>query len=158
MNRRTTILLGSFAVAVSAGVLEAQTQSRPRSGTVTRTPATESGRTEKSVRAGIIQPAPAAEPVVVNTTGLPMGNTSGLAGPVVTSPGYIVPVQVAQVSYYPTVVLTDGRVLANFGTGRGYEQVLRRCPNFTGAVPYGVAVSPCWVVDAYGRYSVIQQR
>lgn len=74
------------------------------------------------------------------------------------APGYGAPVHVVQLYYMPTVVLNDGRVLANFGTGRGYEQVLRQCPALSGTLPPNFAVAPCWIVDAYGRYSVLQQR
>ncbi|MEO5567777.1 MAG: hypothetical protein ABIR92_04765, partial [Gemmatimonadaceae bacterium] len=88
------------------------------------------------------------------TTGLPIAHTTGTPA----STSATAATTVAQITYYPTVVLTDGRVLANFGTGRGYEQVLVKCPQISGVLPPGAVVAPCWTVDAYGRYVVLQQR
>lgn len=158
MNRRTVIVAGTFATVFLGGVAQAQTESRPRTGEVVAAPAT--GTAKKPVRTGIIPLSPAAQPIVVNTTGLPIANTTGTPIPNSTGlpPNSQTPASVVQLSYYPTVVLSDGRVLANFGTGRGYEQVLRRCPNLVGSLPPGAFVSPCWTVDAYGRYAVVQQR
>ncbi len=63
-------------------------------------------------------------------------------------------VQVAQFFYLPAVVLTDGRVFANFNGS--YEQVLRRCPAISGPAVPGFATTACWMIDAYGRYVVAQ--
>lgn len=146
MNRRTTFLIGSFAVAVMCRDLQAQRRETPP---------------KKPARVGVIPTSPPADPVVVNSTGLPLGNTTGT--PIPNSTGltnnFIVqPVVPVVVSYFPTMVLGDGRVLANFGTGRGYEQVLRKCPTFSGAAPTNAYMSPCWTVDGAGRYVVVQQR
>ena len=143
MKRRTTALLGTFALVAWSGLAIGQTESRPRTGTVaaaTRRPAANGHKP----RIAIIPLSPPAQPVTVNTTG---SVANFMASPVVT-----------QVYYLPTVVLSDGRVLANFGTGRGYEQVLRQCPRITGQIPPNFAVAACWAVDSYGRYTVIQQR
>jgi hypothetical protein len=158
MNCRTTILAGSFAVALCGGVAQAQDKSRPRTGEMTARPAPAPAK--KPARTGVIPLSPPAQPIVVNTTGLPMNTTGPIpnATHLPSNSPVRAPAPIAQLSYYPTVVLTDGRVLANFGTGRGYEQVLRKCPSFAGSPPPGVYVSPCWTVDAYGRYAVIQQR
>ena len=158
--RRTIVLLGGFAL-MAAGTARAQ------SGW-TAAPAKAPAKSAGVRTAGMApDPAPApapAQPVVVNTTGfptyhapgVPAPNTTGLAIPNSTGlhTNFVAP-SVAQVSYYPTIVLTDGRVLANFGTGRGYEEVLRRCPQ---ALPPGARVAPCWTVDANGNYRVLQQR
>ena|SRR5687767_11218813 len=145
MKRRTTLWIGSFAVALIGGDLWAQTREAP---------------SRKPVRVAIIPASPPAQPIVVNTTGLQMVNTTG---PIPNSTGlnnnFFLPTpNVVQVSHFPTVVLSDGRVLANFGTGRGYEEVLRKCPTFSGAVPSNAYVAPCWTVDVNGRYLVVQQR
>lgn len=145
MNCRTTILLGSFAVCVFAGTATAQMSAAPSKPSATA---------KKPVRTAGIPKSPPAEPIVVNTTGLPMANTTGAS----TSSTATSATAVAQITYYPTVVLADGRVLANFGTGRGYEQVLVKCPQISGALPPGAVIAPCWSVDAYGRYIVLQQR
>jgi hypothetical protein len=158
MNRRTIFVAGTFVAACSTGVAHAQTESRPRTGQVAASPTT--GTAKRPVRAGVIPLSPPAQPIVVNTTGLPVTNTTGTPIPNSTGlpPDPHAAASVVQLSYYPTVVLSDGRVLANFGTGRGYEQVLRRCPNIVGTLPPGAFVAPCWTVDAYGRYAVVQQR
>lgn len=65
-------------------------------------------------------------------------------------------VQVAQFFYTPAVVLTDGRVFANFNGS--FEQVLRRCPAFSGTLPPNFTTSACWMIDSYGRYLVVQPR
>jgi hypothetical protein len=135
MNRRTIVLLGGFVLALS-------------------TPAW--GQAKKPVRVGVGTSAPPAQPIVVNTTGLPAtSNTTTQPAPS-QSPG--APAQVAQIIYYPTVILADGRVLANFGTGHGYEEVLRQCPQLTGTLPPNATIAPCWSVDAYGNYRVMQRR
>lgn len=66
-------------------------------------------------------------------------------------------IQVAQFSYIPAVVLTDGRVFANFNGS--YEQILRQCPMTSGAlIPEFTTFSACWMIDPYGRYVVVQPR
>jgi hypothetical protein len=187
MNRRTTVLAGTFALLVAANAGHAQA-SRPRTASMPA-PAQPreapsrprqdnppppvaapqpDGRTH-TPRIGWIVSAPAApqSPPAQTVFGAPpvyvvpaygtvsgYGSGSGYYGGAV----YGAPAQPMQLYYIPTVVLNDGRVLANFGTGRGYEQVLRQCPSFTGTLPPNFAVAPCFVVDAYGRYSVLQQR
>jgi len=139
MNRRTIFSLIGFALLAVAGPVW--------------------GQARKPARTASIPPSPPAQPIVVNTTGLPTTNVgAGQASAPATGQGYNAPVQVVRVTYYPTVVLADGRVLANFGTGRGYEQVLRQCPQFTGAMPTNAIIAACWTVDAYGNYRVMQQR
>jgi hypothetical protein len=161
MHRRTTVFLGSFALLGLAGTARAQTESRPRTdpvGVPARKPVTPATRP----RIAIIPSSPPAQPIVVNTTG--MTTNIDFVAPAPSSSGQvpIAPVvqgaPVVQLYYLPTVVLADGRILANFGTGHGYEQVLRQCPSFTGTIPPNVALAACWQVDAYGRYSVLQQR
>jgi hypothetical protein len=115
-------------------------------------------QSKKPVRKGVATSAPPAQPVVVNTTGLPTAPVP-TSQPVPTpAPLYGTPAPIAQITYYPTVVLADGRVLANFGTGRGYEQVLRQCPQLSGPLPPNAVIAPCWTVDAYGNYRVLQRR
>lgn len=139
MNRRTISTLIGFALLAMAG------------------PAW--GQAKKPVRTASIPPSPPAQPIVVNTTGLPTTTFGAAPTPApVNRPAYGTPAQVVRLSYYPTVVLSDGRVFANFGTGRGYEQVLRQCPQFTGAMPPNAIIAACWTVDAYGNYRVMQQR
>lgn len=137
MNRRTIFLLGAFALAASTPAL---------------------GQTKKPVRTGVATSAPPPQPVVVNTTGLPSAPVPTSQPLPTTSPVYGPPAQIAQITWYPTVVLSDGRVLANFGTGRGYEQVLRQCPQLTGALPPNATIAPCFTVDSYGTYRVMQRR
>jgi hypothetical protein len=156
MNRRTTFIIGSFALVGFAAVAHAQTESRPRTGGMSAAPGARS-TAKPAVRTASIPASPPAQPIVVYTTGLP-GTQYGSPVPTPVAPGYGAPLVVSQITWYPTVVLTDGRVLANFGTGRGYEQVLRQCAQVGGVLPYGASMAPCWTVDAYGRYSVIQQR
>ena len=110
MNRRTIFVAGTFVAACTAGVARAQTESRPRTGQVAASPAT--GTAKKPVRTGIIPLSPSAQPVVVNTTGLPVANTTGMPIPNATGlpPDPQAPVSIAQLSYYPTVVLSDGRI------------------------------------------------
>ena len=133
MNRRTIVWLGAFAALAAAHPLMAQS---------------------KPVRKGVARSAPPAKPVIVNTTGLPVVPVQVPASPPAVTPP-VGPAGIAQVTWYPTVVLTDGRVLANFGTGRGYEQVLRQCPQ---ALPPNATIAPCWTVDAYGNFGVMQRR
>jgi hypothetical protein len=146
MNRRTIFWLGAFAAVVAGSSAQAQaTSSRPAA---------------KPVRTGTSQSAPPAQPVVVNTTGLPTANIP--AAPVQPAtgpyPAYGQPAGIAQITYYPTIVLANGQVLANFGTGRGYEQVLRQCPQLVGTLPPNAIIAPCFSVDAYGNYRVMQRR
>jgi len=139
MNHRTIFSLAGFALLALAGPSWAQAK--------------------KPVRTATIPASPPAQPIVVNTTGLPTTTIpSAPAAAPANRPVYGAPAQVVQITYYPTVVLSDGRVLANFGTGRGYEQVLRQCPQFTGTMPPNAIITACWTVDAYGNYRVIQQR
>jgi hypothetical protein len=137
MKRRTIFLLGAFALAAS-------------------TPAW--GQTKKPVRTGVATSAPPAQPVVVNTTGLPTVPVPTSQPLPTTAPVYGPPARIAQITWYPTVVLSDGRVLANFGTGRGYEQVLRQCPQLSGPLPSNATIAPCFTVDSYGIYRVMQRR
>jgi hypothetical protein len=65
-------------------------------------------------------------------------------------------IRVAQFFYVPAIVLTDGRVFANFNGS--YEQVLRPCPTTLGALPPEFTTSVCWMIDSYGRYVVVQPR
>lgn len=148
MNRRTIVLLGAFALAAVSRPAGAQMTAAP-----SKTPA------KQPVRTGSIPPSPPAQPIVVNTTGLPASNAPGSPVPTITDvhTNYV-PVGVAQITYYPTVVLSDGRVMANFGTGRGYEQVLRQCAAITGTLPANATIAPCFTVDAYGAYRVMQRR
>jgi hypothetical protein len=139
MKRRTILSLAAFGLIAAGAPAMAQAK--------------------KPVRTASIPPSPPAQPTVANTTGLPPANmpgspvpTSNAAAPVYGSP------QIVQVTYYPTVVLADGRVLANFGTGRGYEEVLRQCPQLTGTLPPNATIAPCWTRDTYGTYRVMQKR
>lgn len=159
MRSRTTLLLGSFASLGMANVALGQTESRPRTSTMVAAPAKPTGK--PAVRTGTMPPPPPPAPQLVATsTGFQQINAVGFVSPtpIIAAPVFGAQPAIAQITYFPTLVLTDGRVFANFGTGRGYEQVLRQCAQFTGGVPYGVNVSPCWTVDANGRYAVIQQR
>jgi hypothetical protein len=159
MRSRTTFRLGSFALLGVASVSGAQTESRPRTGGMVAAPAKTTGK--PAVRTGTMPPPPPPAPQMVATwTGFQQVNAGGFVGPtaIITAPVFGAQPAIAQITYFPTLVLTDGRVFANFGNGRGYEQVLRQCAQFTGAMPFGVNVAPCWTVDATGRYLVIQQR
>lgn len=149
MKCRTMFSLGAFAVLAGAVELQGQAESRPRTGSVASAPA------KKPVRIGVAQSAPPAQPVVVNTTGVPTYVVPASTAPTRT-PG--IPMPIAQITYYPTLVLSNGWVVANFGTGRGYEPVLRQCPQGMESFPSGVQVAPCWAVDAYGNYRVMQRR
>ena len=114
----------------------------------------------RPARTGTAQSAPAAQPVVVNTTGLPTTTlpVAPAAPATEPQPGFGSTPGIAQITYYPTVVLANGRVLANFGTGRGYEEVRRQCPQITGTLPPNAVIAPCFTVDAYGTYRVMQRR
>ena len=137
MKRRTILLLGAFAAAMAAAPAGAQTK--------------------KPVRTGTAQSAPPAQPVAT-TSGLPAAPNPASQPVPSSSPVYGAPVAVAQVTWYPTLVLSDGRVLANFGTGRGYEEVLRQCPDLSGPLPPNATIAPCFTKDSYGTYRVMQRR
>ena len=146
MKGRTIVWLGAFVALPWTGSAEAQATSTKSAG--------------KPVRTGTSQSAPPAQPVVVNTTGfpvvnVPVGQVQPSTGP---QPVYLPTNGIAQITYYPTVVLANGQVLANFGTGRGYEPVLRQCPQLSGTLPPNVVIAPCFTVDAYGNYRVMQRR
>lgn len=143
MQHRTIAFLVSFALVAMSGSALAQTDSRPRTAVIASAPPRPTANGAKP-RLAIIPPSPPAQPTTPHPT------TFGT--------NFISPVHVVRFDYLPTVVLSDGRVLADFGTGRGYEQVLRQCPRLSGPLPYGATIAPCWTVDAYGRYNVIQQR
>lgn len=138
MKRRTIVLLGGFALAIGA------------------TPAW--GQAKKPVRVGIATSAPPAQPVVVNTTGLPAASNTTTQPAPASAPTSGAGAPITQVTYYPSVVLADGRVLANFGTGRGYEEVLRQCPQLSGPLPPNATFAACWTRDSYGTYRVMQRR
>jgi hypothetical protein len=94
-------------------------------------------------RIGLVVPGPPAAQDQFSSTVFPRVQSAGF-------------VQVAQFYYLPAVVLTDGRILANFN-GR-YEEVLRRCAAFSGPLPPNFTTSACWMIDSYGRYVVAQPR
>ena len=58
--------------------------------------------------------------------------------------------------FVPAVVLSDGRIFANFNGV--YEEVVRQCPMIQGTATVGFVAPACWIVNANGRYSVIQRR
>ncbi len=138
MRSRTILLLGAFAAVVTAVPAEGQ---------------------KKPVRTGTATSAPPAQPIPTTSALPPAPNPATQPLPT-SAPVYGTPSQVpvAQVTWYPTLVLADGRVLANFGTGRGYEEVLRKCPDLSGPLPPNVTIAPCFTRDAYGTYHVMQRR
>jgi hypothetical protein len=145
MKSRTIFLLGAFAALATTQSASAQATAARR----TRPAA------KPAVRTGVAQSAPPPQPIVVNTTGLPpAGIPTQPVAPVTT----LNPVPVAQITWYPTMVLSDGTVWANFGTGRGYEQVLRQCPQITGTLPPNATIAPCFTIDNTGYYRVMQRR
>ncbi len=146
MKGRTILWVGAFAGVFAGESVRAQATSRKPSA--------------KPVRTGTSQSAPPAQPVVVNTTGFPTVSIPAAPAQPVNGPqaGYPQTAGIAQITYYPTVVLTNGQVFANFGTGRGYEQVLRQCPQIVGTLPPNAVIAPCFTVDAYGNYRVMQRR
>jgi hypothetical protein len=150
MIGRTTVIAGTFALGVIAGVANAQTESRPRSGEMVAAPKAPAPAARKPPRIAFIPPSP---PVPSPTVFQQQGQGVAYLPPTAPSPT----ARVAQIFYLPTLVLTDGRVFADFGRGR-YEQVLRRCAPITGPIPPGFATAACWTVDQNSRYSVIQQR
>ena len=128
MKGRTTLTAGTFAVIFVVAGAGAQTPYRPRTGMIAA-PAPQSSprqpRAANQPRIGWIVQAP---PVVPQQNS---GQTAGFLNG---------PPQVAAFFYLPTVVLTDGRVFANFHCV--YEQVLRQCPVTSGPLPPGFAVRP----------------
>lgn len=156
MFRRPFVLAATFPLVFGAHFATAQASSRPaRVGAVVagpKDPAVESS--------GAVVAAPKA------TGSQPATNKPRIAGIAAAPP--VVPAQnspptagrtaqgVAAFFYLPAVVLTDGRVFANFN-GRS-EQVLRRCPVTSGPLPPGFATPTCWMIDGQGRYLVVQQR
>lgn len=143
MIRRTTVLAGTFALVCAGRAAMAQEPAGTGAGLLVAAPRnTPTKPRDNKPRFAGIAPAP---PLIPNQNGIP---TAGMIGNTVPS--------VAAFYYLPAVVLTDGRVFANF-SGR-YEQVLRRCPVTSGTVAPGFAVAACWVVDSNGRYQVVQQR
>ena len=140
---RTTTLAGTFALIFAAHASYAQVVSLPRAGALVAAPKDPPARpTGNKPRIAGIAPAPA---IIPDQNGVP---TAGFVNNIVP--------QVAAFYYLPAVVLTDGRVFANFNGN--YEQVLRRCPVTSGPLPPGFATPVCWVVDSYGRYQVVQRR
>jgi hypothetical protein len=144
MNHRTIVWLGAFATALGTQAAGAQMSAAPsRDRPAAKPPA----------RTASIPPSPPPQPIVVNTTGFPTVNVPTVpaqpASPVATTP-------IAQITWYPTLVFADGRVFANFGGG--YEQVLRQCPQLSGTLPPNATIAPCFTVDAYGVYRVMQRR
>ena len=112
MKSRTIFLLGAFAAVAAVQPAMGQASAARRT----------SPAAKPAVRTGVAQSAPPPQPIVVNTTGLP---PAGIPTEPVAPVNTVNPVPVAQITWYPTMVLSDGTVRANFGTGRGYEQVLR---------------------------------
>ena len=158
MIRRTTVLAGTFALVCVAHVAAAQTTSRPRTGVVvpapTNPPVQPTGAVVGVPRARITQDRtkPRIAGIAAAVQPVPAQNSPATAGWATTN---ILP-QVAAFYYLPAVVLTDGRVFANFNGN--YEQVLRRCPVTSGTLPPGFATPACWMIDSNGRYLVVQQR
>jgi hypothetical protein len=152
MIGRTTLIAGTFALGAVAGVANAQIESRPRTGAMVAAPRTPpAGGAVKKARIAFIPPSPpAATPTVFQQS----GQLATFLPPIAPSPT----AQVSRLFFLPTVGLSDGRIFADFGTGRGYEQVLRRCAAINGPIPPGFATAACWAVDPNGRYIVIQQR
>jgi hypothetical protein len=138
MNRRTILLLGAFGALAAAAPAEGQ---------------------RKPVRTGTATSAPPAQPIPASTA-IPVAPNPATQPVPTGTPIYLAPnqVPVAKITWYPTIVLADGRVLANFGTGHGYEEVLRRCPDLSGPLPPNATIAPCFTKDAYGNYRVMQRR
>ena len=146
MNRRTIIWLGAFVLAAEVAPALAEAQ-------MTAAPSRERPAAKPPARTASIPASPPAQPIVVNTTGFPTASIpttpTPAATPIATAP-------VAQITWYPTLVFSDGRVFANFGGG--YEQVLRQCPQLSGTLPPNATIAPCWTVDSCGVYRVMQRR
>ena len=144
MNRRTIVLLGAFALSAAF---------EPAAAQMTAAPSSPNPAAKPPARTASIPPSPPPQPIVVNTTGFPVANVPA-APAAVPSPVFNAPV--AQITWYPTLVMTDGRVFANFGAG--YEQVLRQCPQLSGTLPPNATIAACFTVDANGTYRVMQRR
>jgi hypothetical protein len=181
MMCRTTVLAGTFALILGARGLFAQATSHPR---IARIPAPvqsatpSAANTQAYLRQQVY--APATQRIGYAASRQPANTQTYIRRqaytPATARIGYIVPPpavvpqqnsfpsagfangapQVAAFYYLPTVVLTDGRVFANFNGI--YEQVLRQCPVTSGLLPTGFATPACWIVDSYGRYQVVQSR
>jgi hypothetical protein len=168
MLRGTTVLLGTFTLAAAAVPVAAQAQARPRQGAVGAAPAPARPRP----RQGGIPAAPVASAVRRPTSGVRIAGiapapttvfqptpipTTGLFTNIVpaTAPQAFAP-RPATFFFLPAVVLSDGRVFADFNGN--YEEVLRQCPLVPGTNSFGFVAPACWMVDAYGRYSVMQRR
>ena len=157
MSRGTTVLLGTFTlIAVAAGKAGGQSDGR-----LVAAPATASPRRPATVRIAGIAPAPQ---VVQSRAGVdPRFGPGSSAIPTIPTTGIFnapVPVdahpQVAAFFFLPVVILTDGRIFANFN-GR-FEEVRRECPTFSGAMPSNYAVAPCWIADRSGRLTAVHRR
>jgi hypothetical protein len=144
MKSRTIAWLGAFALGLGFERAGAQMSAAP----------TPRATAKPAPRTASIPPSPPPQPIVVNTTGLPAANVPASPVPSLVSP--MVGAPVAQVTWYPTLVMVDGRVFANFGAG--YEQVLRQCPQLSGTLPPNATIAPCFTVDAHGAYRVMQRR
>jgi len=155
MLRGTTVLVGTFTlICAQAGaqVPAARRQAPAAAAATSRAP---------RVRIAGIAPAPA---VPFQAPQIP---TTGLFTNIVSAPGLFTntPTVIGQQSVVPrpvaffrvpALVLSDGRIFARFNGA--YEEVLRQCPVFAGTVNVDAVAPACWVVDAGGRYSVIQRR
>jgi hypothetical protein len=117
----------------------AQTQS----GSVQAAPRGASTSRSTKPRIGLIVPGPPLPQDQFSSTVFARSQSAGF-------------VQAAQFYYLPAVVLTDGRIFANFNGS--YEEVLRRCAAFSGPLPPNFTTSACWMIDSYGRYVVVQPR
>jgi hypothetical protein len=145
MHRRTTVLLGSFALALIPGIVAAQTAApKPRTGVIAAPKTTNGPRPAPKPRVAAIAPPPEA----------PAPTPQQLVRQNVAPQT----LQTVQVYYLPVQVYRDGRVFADFGTGRGYQQVTRQCPAYTGTMPSNYATTACYLIDINGRYRVLHQR
>jgi hypothetical protein len=157
MLRGTTVLLGTFTlVAVAAGTAAGQSDGR-----LVAAPATASPRRPSTVRIAGIAPAPRR--VQTRTGANPQFGFDSSVIPTIPTPGIFnaapavdAQPQVASFFFLPVVILTDGRIFANFN-GR-FEQVQRECPTFSGAMPSNFAVAPCWIADRSGRLTAVRRR
>jgi hypothetical protein len=175
MLRGTTVLVGTFTLICAQLGAQVPAAPRPR---VSPTAAA-AGRAAKPRIAGIA-PAPVQyQAPPIPTTGLftnitqapsEFGNTIPFSGQqTFAQPGFgqpsfgqpsfgqpAVSPRPAAFFFVPALVLSDGRIFANFnGT---YEEVLRQCPVFAGTVNVESVGAACWIVDTAGRYKVIQRR
>ena len=154
MLRGTTVIVGTFTL-VSAHAGAQVAAARPRtavSATVT------SGRAS-APRIASIAPAPSVpfQPPAIPTTGL-FTNIVSSPGLFANAPSFGQQVVPRPVSFFfvPALVMSDGRVFANFNGA--YEEVLRQCPMIAGTADIGFVAPACWIVDSRGRYSVVQRR